>query len=781
MNQVVLDTITALKSNTRTSLKYQQTALTPIRDDNFIECRTMEYIYNGNRTILNPNIEVGYRCRYMYLRPMDVRKYIEYNVVDDRLEVLVNEGVIYPFLLFINGRFVPWSMIRVILSNENYFLVIEANNDFWIYQIQNVDRINTVRLPDGCRYYGQPIGAKENKMLGFDEYGLLTNVENCQYSILDESAALEFVNYSTTREVAGFKINDDPTVKYYPENVLLFRNSELDTDTEIHFDSTYITIGDGTNYSRDTIRFNVYRNIRSNGTKDNVSRTNVGYFSDYLSYKYNGFPKDDNIEKLLNEFDFNMSRKKLYQENVDETIDYITKYNPFLFSQTYSETDKTLTVEEMSGQEVLDAVMEDGTLKIGRRHGRFSVEYIIMLVNGVLYEFYYMIKYFADYCIIPIQNINAEDRIEFLRFTDINNNTFDTVINKNDPYGKYDTDYINDSMVLFSTIPPTNDFTFPEDGLQHFPVEYTLDYNEDGEVKIILSDERYYGKTLKMTYKNQYHHYWFDVTQNEDGTDSYSVDLGTKFMYCNDYSRYMVFYNGRRLGTDQYRLCLPVRSTTPFYRFELFLTNIVSEGDRVDVIYTPSLLKDVILDPELNEDGTVTVDKSDISYSLDKSLYLVWANGKKIPMSWISNIDSTHIKFNTDIETTKTICITKFIDDIEELAVPFGNTTSEWDQVMSNYSTEELCGLLGIDNTTITNTETDYSEGNISIRSLMLELIRQKYVMNAGVDTTKAFVYDYQDVDDSLIDGYDADGNALLAVNDANETDNINDIERDWK
>ena len=285
---------------------------------------------------------------------------------------------------------------------------------------------------------------------------------------------------------------------------------------------------------------------------------------------------------------------------------------------------------------------------------------------------------------------------------------------------------------------------------------------------------------MKLVYRDQFKHYWFDINGIDPNATEYAIDLGKKFMYCHDYSRYMVFFNGRRLSTDQYRLCLPVRSTTPFYKFELYLTMAVNDGDRVDVLYTPSLLKDIILIPEIKDDGKITVDISDITYSLTNRLYMIWANGKKIPASSIENIDSTHIRIVNDIETVRYVSVTKFLPDIDELTEVFQTSTALWDKIMSQLTQEEVEQILDHSGVIITNTEEDIYANSVSVRSVMLELIREKYMMNALVDTTGPFVYDYLDVDDTIVEDYDPAGNATLLSGDANLTDNIDHIERNW-
>lgn len=778
MNTAVTDVITSYKPRTIKTLRDQQSALTPCIDPYIIENQVFEYIYNTQRTLVNPNKEACFRCHYMYLKSMMPRKYIQYAVSKESIYYLVANEVIDPFLFFVNGYMVPWSMISIIMTHEDYHILCRTDDPTWIDRFKHVESLNVIHLPDGCVYADYPLGDIGNRVFGFDVMGNFTEDPNCPISIVDESVFMHYNAFSTTGGVNAHKVTSDTTIKYFPNNVIIFRNGILDTTSTVNFESTLVTINDGTNPNADNIYFIVFRDERARDTVDNIKHANLDMIKPYVEQQNAGETVPEWVTDLEKEFDFEMSRQKTYATNVEESIEYIMNYNASLFEEAYL-ANRNLVVEEKDGQWVLDNLRDDGTIYIPRKHGLFTDEYILMLVNGMLYKFYYAARYTPDYCIIPIKGINAEDTVELLRFNGVNNNSFDIVVNANDSFRNYDENYVNDQMILFSTIPPTDDYQFPADGLQHFPVEYTLEKDENGWMRITLADEKYYGQKLKLVYKHQFRHYWFNIIQ-ASATDSYCIDLGTKFMYCHDYSKYMVFFNGRRLSTDQYRLCLPVRSTTPFYKFELYLTMLVQEGDRVDIIYTPSLLKDVVLVPQLGEDGKITVDKSSITYSLSKNLYMVWANGKKISSSKIANIDSTHIKIIEDIETLKYVCITKFLPDIDELTEVFQASTALWDHIIAQLTDEEVEQLLSFAGVTITDTEQDIYANSVSVRSVMLELIREKFIMQANVDTTGPFAYGYTDVDTTAIESYDSGNNALLMAGDANRTDNIDGVNREW-
>lgn len=778
MNKAVTDVITSYKPRVINTLRDQQSALTVCVDPFIFECQETEYIYNTYRTLVDPNYQCCFRFHYMYMRSLPPREYIAFATSRENIELLVNIGVISPFLLFINKHMVPWSMITIIMTHEDYHVLCETDDPTWRDRFRHVETVDVIHLPDGCKYHSTPIGENDNKVFGFTTDGLFSDDPNCPISIVNEGQFMHFDSYTTTGVINAYAVSMDTTIKFFPNNVVLFRNNLLDTDSKIHFESTLLSIEDGTNPDSDKLDFMVFRDTRTRDTVDNIKHANLSVIKPYVEAQNAGEEIPEWMQELEQQFDFQMSRQKDYATNVDDSIKYIIEYNASLFEEAYL-ANRNLLVEEKSGQWVLDLLRDDGTIMIPRKHGLFTDEYIVLLVNGMLYKFYYMTKYTPDYCVIPIQGITAEDSIELLRFTGVNNNTFDLVVHEDEIFREYDENYINGEMVLFSRIPPADYYTFPEDGLQHFPVEYTFEYDEQGNYRIRFKDPKYYNQPLKVTYKHQFRHYWFDVKKATE-TDTYCIDLGTKFMYCHDYNRYLVFFNGRRLSTDQYRLCLPVRAGTPFYKFELYLTMLVKDGDRVDVIYTPSLLKDVVLVPEIGEDGKVTVDKSDITYSLTTNTYMVWANGKKIPASKIANIDSTHIKIIDDIETHKYVSITKFIPDIDELTEVFQTSTALWDHIMSQLTDDEIEALLSFSGTTISDTEEDIYANSVHVKSVMYELIREKFIMQANVDTTDAFAYDYTDVDDTAVEGEDSEGNATLLAGDSNLEENIDGVEREW-
>ena len=358
MNTAVTDVITSYKPRVINTLRDQQSALTPCVDPYIIEGQVTEYIYNTHRTLVDPNIEACFRCHYMYLKAMNPRKYIFYSTCIDNLAYLVDQEVVSPFLFFVNKKMVPWSMIRIIMTHEDYYILCRTSDPIWLAELRNVQSLDVIHLPDGCIYRDMPIGDNPNRIFGFDTSGNFTNDPDCPISIVDETSFMHFDAFSTSGAVNAYAVTEDTTIKYFPNNVILFKNGILDTETPISFTSTLLTIDNGVNTTGDQLDFVVFRDERTRDTLDNVKHANLNFIKPYVETQNNGGYVPEWFTQLQTEFDFNMSRQKDYVTNVNESIDYIIKYNASLFEDAYL-VNRNLVIEQKDGQWVIDNTRED--------------------------------------------------------------------------------------------------------------------------------------------------------------------------------------------------------------------------------------------------------------------------------------------------------------------------------------------------------------------------------------------------------------------------------------
>ena len=806
MNSII-QTINRYKAKSADPIRDQQVAYIPRIQDDQVDYIVSHYTIGGKRIPVNITNQLFIKLKYLKFRSISVRRFLKYRSGEFSMQKLVDDKIIMPFMLFINGRFIPWEYMTIVIDEGNYHITVDGSLNGQVALIcRNCDFIQIVTLPEYATCvteYENPL----NAMFVFDAYGKY-DIDNPRYYIVSSTGyySIGFNYWHTEQNIDAFKLLNQTDIKLTDANIMLFVNGlfasgvrnktprGIDTEykredgyeiahvdltyspnyvypnPEIRLDSVLLTINNGKNENNDVYDFGLFVNPNYTESIDNISKVDADQLAPIISeYNMTG-TTPDYLESLRLPFEMKMDRKKYYADNLSDSLRTISQYDASLFNSIFSNT-SNLIIEEHN-YEWIQAHLKGGAIIFPISYGDNTSEYVVVLVNGRLYEYSHMIRYYTSKVIIPIQNIGPEDTVEFLRFKNVNNMEKKVIINANDGYINYSEDYINENIAFFTTDYNGSVYKFPEDGNQHFEIPYTLKKNQYGMTKVVLDDPYYYGKELTMTYRNRFKWETFIIDGLED-KDEYVINLGNKFKYCNQYNRYLVFLNNNRLISDHYRLVLPVRPTTPFSEFKIYLTIPVSDGDRLDILYTSALFQDIIVKDTIDTSGDIVLDKSILDHGLSTNLYMIWINGKKVAQSNISDIDTTHIRVISDEKSTRTLCITKFIPSIEEIDKAFDENTALWDIITSTMTVDEINKLLGIKSNTITDTEVDRYSGAADIRSVMNELIRDEFIANPSIDISGPFVYDYIDVDTTIVTGYDSGSNAILDTNDANHDDNL--------
>lgn len=808
MNSII-QTVNRYKAKSADPIRDQQVAYIPRIQDDQVDYTVSHYVIGGKRIPVNITNQLFIKLKYLKFRSIGIQKFLKYRSGEFAMQQLVDDKIIMPFMLFINGRFVPWEYITIAIDGDNYHIAIDGSSNVQLaLMCRGCDYIQIVSLPE----YATCVTECENPlnaMFVFDKSGKY-DIDNPKYYIVSSTGyySIGFNYWHTEQNVDAFKLLNQTDIKLTDANIMLFVNglfssgiraktprgidAEYTTEDgheiphvdityssnylypnpEVRLDSTLLTINGGKNENGDVYDFGLFVNPNYTETIDNISKVDTDQLAPIISEHNLSGNTPEYLVNLRIPFEMKMDRKKYYAENLTDALRTISRYDSSLFNSIFSNT-SNLVVEEHS-YEWIQAHLNGGAIILPISYGDNTSEYIVVLVNGRLYEYSHMIRYYTSKVVIPIQNIGFDDTVEFLRFKNINNMEKKVIVNANDGYINYSEDYINENIAFFTTDYNGEVYEYPEDGKQHFEIPYTLQKNKYGMTKVILNDPYYYGKELIMTYKNRFKWETFTIEGLED-TSEYVVNLGDSFKYCNQYNRYLVFLNNTRLSSDHYRLVLPVRPTTPFSEFKIYLTIPVSNGDKLDILYTPALFQDIIVKDTIDVSGDIAIDKSILDYGLSTNLYMIWINGKKIAQSHISNIDATHIRVNSDEQSTHALCITKFIPSIEEINKAFDENAALWDTITATMSADEINKLLGISTNFITDIEDNRYHGAVNIRSVMNALIREEFIANPSIDISGPFIYDYIDVDSTIITGYDSGNNAMLSTNDANHYHNITD------
>ena len=779
----------------RSKIKLDQQLFAIPRKIDIIDSQVM-YYYVGDRrrTAVDFQHEICFHLNTLYLKPMTSGQYMRFQESTTPMEWLIQENLLYPFLLFVNGYFIPWENIQIIASQERYDMLISGFTDEFFSKINPTGIINTedvcvVSLPDSIDYMQGGFPITEKTLFAFNEDGVLVTSGTGYIVIENYEANVEILDFNPITDTT-FVFADDPMYAYFPENVFIFRGEIFDHKADVQILATAMMVYNDNPPSGESIHVRVFHNTKwVTPTYDNFRKTKIDNIKSDLFATLQGGEVAPYMEKLSPVFNPPVDPNKTFEENNTAVLDYIAKYDSILFNRVYR-SNKDFVELEVDYAWVMNHRDDDGNLKLPRRFQDGINFYIMVMVNGELYQYYRMHRYEYGYFYCPVQNIQDGDTIELLYFKNCHDFELTANISENEPYLRLDKTIYNEDLRVFSKYTTDDYFSFPAEAQTMFPIEYTIETSPDDsrDIRLRFNDPTYYGKDVYLASSHRFQYFVFNydsanATGDEESPLYYSIDLQDKFYYCNDYDRYLVFFNGKRLINDMYRLILPYRSTTPFTKAMIYLCVPIGPGDRLEVFYLPHHFGDIYDDTanaDLDPSGTIIIDKSKLSFSLDNQLCSVWVNAKKIPSSKIVNISSTKLQINTNLTSMKDVRVTTMISDdsiYSELKSRFQSTQSNWDETVERYA--DHFTLMGLNQPTITDTDTEAFPDVIPTVSIMNEIIRDWYQSNAIVDITGPFLYDYTDVDQSAVIGTDPTGNTLLGSADASESNNLN-VDRPW-
>ena len=760
------------------------------------------YVGDRRRVAVDFTKEICLHLRYLRTKSLTPRQYLRFQESTTPMVDLVEHGFIYPFLLFIDGYMIPWEYITIIVSQERYDLLIKDMPAEFFDQINGPDGIihdpQAIDLPDAIVYsvngLNPPPVIDENTLFAFDSMGKLTKNANEATYILqnDYTGYTKVTDVEFDRQEPTFFFSydrNDNQYKYFKENMFVFANGRLDESANPEVLATAVKLWDNNpapESDEDPIFLRIFHNTKwVTDTRDNISRidiTNINIQYGILTSLKNPEYEPRYMSTVKIPFDVELSTQKPYAENKANALDTFAQYDSAIFNDVYKSKSRYYVLQ-VDGMWVDQHRDEEGYFRIPRRFQDGIDYYVIVMVNGTLFQYYRNHFYKGGYFYCPVQSIELEDTVEFIFFKDADNYEIASKVYEDDPYLNLDkTIYDSDLRIFSKELSPENSyFSYPDDGLQIFPVDYYIEHENDDEnnpnIRIRFNHDFYYGKDIMITSARRFKYFLFNVDEDASDTQLFSIDFGTTFKYCNEYDKFLVFYNGRRLINDYYRLIMPYKYTTPFYKAMIYLCFPFKAGDRLEVFYLPNHFVDVHVQPEVSPDGIVPLSKMEIPTAIDKDMCIVWSNCKKIPKDGIMNIDNTHLQITQDLTSKHDVRVSMMLNDSDidpEYRDRFIVNDSYWDQTVRYYG--NVHQLLDITPPVIEDTDPPLIEDVIPINALLNEIIRDWYVTNVAVDVTNPFFYDY---DPSTTVDYDPGGNALLSLSDSNVAENL-PVDRPW-
>ena len=741
----------------------QQIAHIPFYETDQIDCAIPYYILNGRKVKPNPSNNIVFKLNYLRMKQMSSIKMRNHRSGIFKITDLVAKDVIEPFILFIDRRIIPYGYISIIIDGDSYYILIEcATLRFMKAMPRTYSSAQIISLPEDMFWEQNKIEISNpsNKIVfGFDSSGTYTyNRRDIVYAVMKktirnngpitaEHSYMVFNNIRTA--IDAFKLYNPKQfdVKVTEKNVFLFCNGLLyhsNTDIAIRRLKETTRIENG-------VEVSVLEEYKSPNTSNHIPYQVVGELLSVDSGNYNAsrtydilfFMNDqstvDNLDnmmrvsanarstavksankgspptffsKLNHAFDLSIDREKSFANNMSESKSEIMGYNPHLFNE-FVKSKSQIDIQEFSGSDIIDAIRKanfNGKFVAPLRNNGEYEERVLLFINGILHV---SSDIDNNTSFIPVgSTLKSTDVIEIMRFKNVNNMTTTITVGEDDGFVYHSDHIINSNMRLFCRT-PSNGNTYPEDGDQIFDVAYTLEDDNNGNIKITLSDSFYYGKPLIVASKNRFIHHGFSTSKN----DTYRFVMGRHFEYCTDLNRYMVFVNGRLLGREQYEITLPTDPDSTNYIYYIKLNTAIDRSDKLDIIYSSVDYRDIYTSEELDPSGDIKYDGDDLQYTFSKELYMVWLNGKKVPISHIMDVNSRTMRIIKDQASIYNLRVIKYIECADLATI--NHNGFAWDNAVFNsgMSDEEINTILGFGNADFTNSEPNIADNNAELQT----------------------------------------------------------------
>ena len=577
-----------------------------------------------------------------------------------------NYKAIYPFLIFIDGKAVPWSKVTVIRDYQDTFIAIDQ-------EIRINAVIQTIVFPLDIRYGENDLLDPDLQGIYFDSDGYL-----CAYNLNDIGIRIEIskdTGYIMERHVLTPGMN---TIRFWPKgydaiNVVCDSNKiffEQGEDGKVTLSDklppmehkglgTYMVADE--DYKGGDILFLTYdTHYPGNITHIDAFDQDIkqSFMQDFFNVVVdtNGDIGDNPLSDIL---DFDTDYEATDEENQSQQLRKILSFDYGAMKDLFIHSARVFS-KEFTGKEINNWRDENDNLIFSRIRSNDPIrnDYVIVFQNGYLYNYYHRLKYVNAKVIMPVININDEDIITFVYFTKAMNDILDiNITDRNRPYEisqrftvdmeLYSNAFVEPMVYEYNIDPIGTSFKVPINEIVEVePHTYTFD----------LANDIYYNKDLKLVSKRQFRYMHFTNNCNIS-----NVDLGYEFRYCQNPNQYLVFINGVKINRDNYALCFP-GNTNPFKSVIIYFAAILDPDDSVDVFYLPEdlLYKEA---EDLNFAGDIKIqDNYEIPY-LSKHLQLFFINGALVSKSNISDINRNHVR----IKNSKSIHSVVIIDTLDHI------------------------------------------------------------------------------------------------------------------
>lgn len=751
MIQSVIDSIQNLKHYTYSTLKELQKAKIPSLYDLKAE-RCEKYLFNGYEYIQNNTNTLLYLVKNIPFLP-DRRKEI-----NDSLSNVVKLQEIVPFIIFLNGRFIRWSDIKLISDQNDTYIMISNTRNEEVYP-----KVDCIVFPYNMTYKEEAI---ENGDIMFNVDGqFVNNIDG------PHCTSITLVSKGTTYSENGVvsldkftKTNVDTKYELLPSNLMIFKNGLLDTTCNVIYKG--LSIFDIANKEEgSTYKYQIFLNKDGNHSKTNIHAIrNIAKAQEEIM---NSTSVGQQLSKLTKSFDFNYDKNTTYEDNLYNALDYIMGYNSALLNDVYQKASK-IESKIYTGKKINSLKDSNGYVTMSRKIGKKVNNYVMIFINGLLYNYYSELQYSNKNFKFPAIGINDTDVAEFIFFKDVWNNISDVYLYSSNENCTYNIDSgINaEDIRFFSEDSKTREFNINSSNDVQFEVDCSVKRIESDVLEIKPKNSFYYDRTVKLVSTRQFRYMSKRLTE-----DIISIKLPKHFNYCNKRNKYMVFVDGRRINNDNIMITIP-GTTRPFDDISIYLTIPQLKGSKIEIFYLPDDFEITQFTPVISDNGFIIIDKSKLDYNFSRDLYIVFINGKKVPKDDIVDIGSNKVKLIVDQKSLLNVTVIKHVKNIDILTDLFDTKNSIYDSAFNLISSTDIAKLFDSDTPSVlTSTEDNIADGDIDKKKVLYEIIR-KYYLRPSIykDSKEMFPYDFEGTE--LFE--DTDGTMIINYLDANLADKIN-------
>lgn len=573
--------------HTNSSIRSIQKSLLPEFIDTKYQVRN-NYMYNEQLIYDRENIII--KLEHIKYKSIVVNNKRDV-LFQENLKECVDKDHINPFLLFINGLHVKWSDITVIRDYK--FSYLKINKKTMSFVVNDIKSVKILNIPFPIIYTETREERNDKSLKCIFRFALNgTALDNGKVIIYTR---YPFIEYKELSFLNGNIINADIDVpsdmKLSTNNFVVFKDKVLLYDNNLSIRNTNLLNMKG---EVGQYRIKLFYRTDVNKSVDNImSVPNATYLRQLMKGQTSNSAID--LATLEKEFDFEFDPVASYEENIHKAMLYLSGYNAKHVAKIYENARHIYSIQ-LTGEKVRElANPVTGLLTMLRMKFKEKETYVVVFYNGLLYKFYTDLQYQLSTFTLPIDlnTLEDSDTFEFVFFKNVNNYAETIKLTRDNRY-KTQRAFEDGELLLYAKDPKKLDYEIELSDRSMYPVGFSI--NKLSEV--IPDDPYYYDKDLLYTTKNQFRYFFQNIQ-----TRTVKVRLSPDFQGALNPKQYMVFYNGRLMNKNFYKLLIENRDNT-YIEPWIYSRIALNPGDRLEVIYAPAAMNQV----NYGQDMTVEID-----------------------------------------------------------------------------------------------------------------------------------------------------------------------------